>query len=54
MALAMDFISSTDHVCIVGENEISEIKEHHTKKRFDFEFTLQLNKRFDRSDRFFS
>jgi hypothetical protein len=39
-----DFISSTAHVCIQGENEISEIKRHHTKKAFQFLFALETNK----------
>ena len=44
----MDFISSTDHVCFIGENEISEIKEHHTKERFNLHLALEMKKRLDR------
>jgi hypothetical protein len=47
-AKGMDFISSTPHVCIQGENEISEIKRHHTKKAFQFLFALESKKRLDR------
>jgi hypothetical protein len=31
-----DFISSATHVCTMRENEINEIKRHHTKKAFQF------------------
>jgi hypothetical protein len=44
----MDFISTAAHVCIVEENEISEIKRHHTKKAFQLLFALEKNKRLDR------